>query len=941
MATTPVSKSSVDKTNQKVRSANYYRSLTALESAKFKDYLDIKTEKDLLKLSLQKDLEDFSKNGKSKFINLISKIMQSMTTEGFTTHEIVEFIASGVEKFKGDKQKVIEFLEKSFTIVHADYTNHLKPKLLKNVEKILFNHTQETHFGAYTDIGFSLIGTNTAVNRDIKTLCVSQDRNLINELAIASSTSLTTQQLNSKFLNYYKDININKNIVNPSRKNPSFSSIMITNPDVKIGSRNSIELSIFFNSISNIEWSRSYPYFNAEFIIPTFSKQDSSAVIKAATINQFIHGSIKNKTLNYDLFEGSSVDKKDDKNKKTNMSIFTTPQTMVNLNEDIGYSSNSSSVKKSLRLSSVKDSTQPFITLKDLSLNVAPTKGLMSYKTGKLSLILHDRSRLPDIAPFIKHDLFGAYGSELILEYGWSHLDEEHPELNPVGGFIGNSKTKEVYSIINSSFSMDQNGQINIDLSIAMKGASVLKNTEINFIAEGRIKEQAIKSILTTITSAKTSLDISGESFVMSRFRNSDLLNPTKRIDPVAADDLNVFISECSFLRNKDVYKSFKIVEDDLVLENDGKTTYFIDLSEENVILDKKEQFFNLIFGKSVDHKKREQRVIRSNLDITTISLVINEILTSYLELYNLSSLILKQDMEESEFEAKIIETIVGGIDFIDPFYPIEKEMYDEIHEHATYVSLGSVINSLFQTHVVNKSPNDFDEVQTIFYNANHLAAGMRYKNLSTFLIPKNELKDFIKIEIKKELEEDSKKASSGITILTIESLISQIINKFIVTKDNIMYGVSDLYKKEGELVTPKDKERTQINNRIHEIYYPGEVYNSDNDVTFKVPSIKFSFDCVTSNNVKSNRSILRISIYDQHDSPFESVSTILQKSYFKDFKKSIDSLVRVKNKFQGQSSFTVYRQKIQNELELLEKAGFLQNNNGKYTLIECQRVII
>ena len=108
-----------------------------------------------------------------------------------------------------------------------------------------------------------------------------------------------------QFNKYYNNININKNIKNPSRKNPSFSSILITNPDVKIGSRNAVELSVFFNSISNIEWSRAYPYFNAEFVIPTFSKQDSSAIIKAATINQFINGSIKN--LNMALDESSGI----------------------------------------------------------------------------------------------------------------------------------------------------------------------------------------------------------------------------------------------------------------------------------------------------------------------------------------------------------------------------------------------------------------------------------------------------------------------------------------------------------------------------------------------------------------------------------------------------------------------------------------------------------
>ncbi len=98
----------------------------------------------------------------------------------------------------------------------------------------------------------------------------------------------------------------------------------------------------------------------------------------------------------------------------------------------------------------------------------------MSFKTGKLSLVLHDRTRMVDIAPFIKPDLFGSFGAEIAIEYGWSHIDAGG-NINYLCDFLNKSRVTEKYIITNSSFSMDKNGQVNIDLSIAMRGPIDIK----------------------------------------------------------------------------------------------------------------------------------------------------------------------------------------------------------------------------------------------------------------------------------------------------------------------------------------------------------------------------------------------------------------------------------------------------------------------------------
>ena len=950
MANRPITKSKLDKINDRILSTSYKKAEIAFNEARFEDYLEIVSNQDVLKLSVK---PEGIKNTKTlnMFLRTISNIMQSMTTLGFTTYEIVGYIASEVSKFQNanDRKAIIKFLEDSYTIVHTDYRSSLSNSKLKNVERILFNHFKEDSFGAYTDIGYRLIGINSNVNRDIKTLCISKKENIIQQISQATDQKVTSQQVSALFKSYYDSININKNIKNPTKTSPSFSSIMITNPDVKVGSRNSIELSTFFNSVSNVEFDRSYPYFNAEFIVPNFSKQDTNAIIRAASINQFINGTLldNSTTLNYKSLEGKNVVRGqtgDKKVIKTNMSLFTTPQTLVNLDEDIGHSSNMLAKTKRLRVSSVKDSTQPFMSLKNLSLNVAPTKGLMSFKSGKLSLVLHDRSRLPDIAPFVKHDLFGTFGAEIILEYGWSHLDEDHPEKNPLGSFIGNSKVKEVYMITNSSFSLDQNGSVNIDLSIAMKGASLFKGTEINFASQNRVKENVLKSILATIASCRKNLNIDSTESIHERFGQSNILDPTSAINPGVVREINNFRLSYQFLKDSGIMTSFSVEQ--LEKKDSQKNRYTLGLSDNNVVLDNKELFFKLIMGDRLkDITNKDELTFECEYKKSEVVLFINQIIMSYQELYGLTQTILDQDAQEEEQEAAILETIVGGIDFIDPFYPIDNSFYNELEEPASYVTFGSVISSLIQTHIVNKTPSDFDEVQTIFYTANRFAAGMRNQNLASILIPKQELKEFIKKEIRKEISDNSR-VSRGVTVVTIESLIAQIINKFIKTKNNIMYGLSDLYKRDdNERVVPKnemDLHDQKLRSKLHFIYdYKGDI-SSGNDYTFKVPSIRFSFDCMSSSEKLSSsnvKSILRISIYDQNDSPFDSISSILDKYYLNDFKTKASAIARIRSKYQSLGSKLLYEEKIKKEFQALIDKDFIKSKGNTFIFNPLKKI--
>ena len=95
------------------------------------------------------------------------------------------------------------------------------------------------------------------------------------------------------------------------------------------------------------------------------------------------------------------------------MEVFTSPQTLINGNEphyDIGPqrtvilpdgSREEGSRTPAGRQTSVIDRFRPFMSLNSFNVNVSPTMGMMSYKTAEMELVLHDRSRLSEISPFV------------------------------------------------------------------------------------------------------------------------------------------------------------------------------------------------------------------------------------------------------------------------------------------------------------------------------------------------------------------------------------------------------------------------------------------------------------------------------------------------------------------------------------------------------------
>lgn len=110
------------------------------------------------------------------------------------------------------------------------------------------------------------------------------------------------------------------------------------------------------------------------------------------------------------------------------------------------------------------DPYAPLLGLTNFSVNVTPTRGIMSYKTGKMSLVLFDRSRLGDIAPLVSPALYAS--TEMRIEWGWK-CDLPESMHNPYTRLLNNLKITEAYGIVNSNFTFSpDNNSANIELNL-------------------------------------------------------------------------------------------------------------------------------------------------------------------------------------------------------------------------------------------------------------------------------------------------------------------------------------------------------------------------------------------------------------------------------------------------------------------------------------------
>lgn len=316
-----------------------------------------------------------------------------------------------------------------------------------------------------------------------------------------------------------------------TRASPSLVAIELMNPKVGMTNRDSSVVGIFTSLITPIEMSRCVPYISIKTGgVPSVT----GGKLSGTSLLGYLIGRDEpapTSGIDSSLLLNPSSQPGSSQPVSSSMELFTAPQTLVSTMDSQAFTERGN-------IPAVLDRFRPLMSLKGLSFSVIPSKGFMSYKSGKVELVLHDKSRLGEVASFVKPGLY--QGTEFDIEYGWSHpngFSSNTPiESTPMGVFLDSMKVREKYSIINSSFNFDDAGQVNISLDIAMKGSKSFETLSISDCASIPGTSE-LDQLVKTISEIIAELDKGGDKSTFSNLFDSTIVGSAGSSDAALSLD--------------------------------------------------------------------------------------------------------------------------------------------------------------------------------------------------------------------------------------------------------------------------------------------------------------------------------------------------------------------------------------------------------------------
>ena len=652
---------------------------------------------------------------------------------------------------------------------------------------------------------------------------------------------------------------LNQTFASPQKSDPNLTATCVFPVRLTPAQRDTGAVALFMNAIPTLEFSRCVPYLDITLITPNAPISDDGR-IQTISLMQFLIGQafVDEGSVNEHLHAAKNMDALGDYIEKVDaaiasedeealeeleagvatagMELFTAPQTLVPMNEMYDdftidpVATTDDEIDSGEKLPSyggtrgapIIDRTRPFMSINDFNITVTPSKGMMSHKTADLSLTLHDRSRLSEVAEFVKPDLYGR--TELMITYGWSHPDDSAASAdaglsgNFFGSFLNALKVTEKYGIVNSSFSFDEVGQVKIKLKLSMKGGSSINTTNIS-------KGEGVDDIMETIrdlteaisvlrrqilgSSSGASEDVGGSTFLGAASDTSSALT----IDEETSKAIAKFLGNN---RNPEEGSA----TDEMV---DNLTSLFGSDGKSGVIADAKATIAAAVQRKLSIAKRLRGR----GLDPF----------------------------------ARTFTGTGGSSTYVNINY-----------QNKRYISLGALL--LYFVGKPLASTHRFDEVQFVFYAFNDKSSYLSWSNISEFPIKFEEFsKKF------KEMTETSAN-------IPLSRFIGFLNKEFVHNQASAAYGLTRLYETDDEgnqkMKESIAEDATALYNE--KVKRLEDAYGEGADQEFKMPRLTMHIEAVPirvgiEDGAGRSGTILRIHLYDSQATKYSALGKMMLAS--------------------------------------------------------------
>lgn len=638
----------------------------------------------------------------------------------------------------------------------------------------------------------------------------------------------------------------------PGPGETTFSVIQCFSPKITVSNRDMGALTLFLNAIPTIEMSRAVPFIDIVLLQksdPIENDNLGNARVKSLSLGQFLMG---NKIVTPGSMEASYVGALDAEislqqsrapefqDARTGaafglstagMELFTSPQTLVNADEmhqegdSIAGSDDQSLEARALRGAPVIDKFRPLMTLKSLSINVAPTAGIMSYKSGKISLTLHDRSRLGEVASFVAP---GKYENvHFQIEYGWAHPNakpqESETSTDPTNLFadlIGSLRVKEKYAVINPSLTFGESGQVDIEIPIAMLSDRAARQVNIGLDSNSKSALDEVKRLMDLIQVIRT--DATSTS-MRNLFGSGDILGSLTSVNSLLG-------------MSDDIKKALRKIQ--IAAGQRGATPSLRELGTA----------LGGLLGPASPTRAGAGPSNGSAVGVLSDSL--KNVIQRKIRLLRETS---------------------------DPFVcPIDNLLSTSqiSGNRPKYVSLGKIVSVFVGTSV--SSSDYYKDFQVIFYNFNEKASFMRNINIASMPI---DIDDFEKI-----LQEELDKLVN----MPISTFMDFLSTYFLSDTGAFAYGFSSLYERRSAEQNAQSQLRSQFRDDPPGLFAKeqdilstayGQV-GPHGELEFKMPTINMYLESVpikTSDGNLTSDTLLRAHIFDMQASSHTTPQRLLQ----------------------------------------------------------------
>lgn len=707
---------------------------------------------------------------------------------------------------------------------------------------------------------------------------------------------------------------VGRNNQTPTSPWSKCSVLLINNANISPANKNTELLTVYLNGIPTMEFSRAVPFVDIRFHTAR-SALDGDRRINALSLYKILEGAVRASGVGSALVAANTIPGRVGQNSSNGLiheagvELFSTPTAFVNMN------TNREIDALARRAQTVLDPTRPALSFKSLTIDVQPTVGLFSFKTGKAEFILHDSSRLSEVADFIKPDLYS--NIELVIEYGWSHPDNPLTTTNPFSILLNCTRTIEKFMIRNTSFTFDEQNQVNITLDIAMKGGTDIESELISTASERSVNAmRRIEQIAAMISQYRQRVFRGGTPQQQALGGRTREIRGTQILD--AAQDfannirltpeLATALSEFETSLNRSVQSSE--ASSDIRSSAQSLSAALRNLYGQRTGRERTQ-------GATQDLSTSVQAEIREKLDEMLRPSSIDPMLPANMQIPDRDGRlvsVLRPRAEQSGRRTEGTPRRGGAIT------STVAQINANFQGRQRFVSLAKLLTQFVSIPLA--ATGKYDEVQLLFYPFNESAGFANRINIGQFVVDVN---FFFENLVRYRLENISR--SAGINLKDFMSFIASTI---IDDPAAAPYGIDSLY----EQVTNRETGQTQLRARYNSVEFQTRLENRLRSRTpngeFKMPQVVCYIEAQparTSLDAQPDitKTILRLHIFDKQNSLYAGQAAILAASR----NTTLNSIASIPNATDGEPGIHESRQQLY--ANIIERA---RHDNGLITNI-------